>query len=488
MAKNSLVRRAFHRVFKSAKSSEKKEALPALLENVPSSGSDENQQARDDESMQCRRSIDSVSEPTEALVINTQEIVDDNTVDPKASTPLAGSCSAPVNGRRNGTPISVDEFIPASPESKTEAFDTFPSESSPTSVMESLNDSLPRRNSISSESTGSRRKALTRKISELREEEPNNIIESNLPIIAQGLNAPDRWWDNSWDPLRYSDDYGAGAAINRLLSLQKEREKRGETSNPGFLEKKKNNEKNEFPKIVASANQSVQAAQLQVQVNDSRSHDSFEKLREAQDITETRISSQDCQGKSTQALENSCPTPPENTPVNLSVSSEPKFTEDNSNSLACVESGSSSYDSLDALDSGTFYSEMESIGDITIDAETTRLVNAHKLYKAREIPTNRGCFKYKYQVNSDDDMSIVTEKRKKLTWYDDEANCRKPFTLKTDESFDYSLDSKSTVAPNVMVDHIWPLAASIGGFIDKLNCSGTELGLDEMIGDLTKPI
>mmetsp|Transcript_17363 Transcript_17363/g.36400 ORF Transcript_17363/g.36400 Transcript_17363/m.36400 type:complete len:528 (+) Transcript_17363:82-1665(+) len=488
MAKNGLMRRAFHKVFRSPKNCETKEIRSPLVENVLSSDFNIDQQARDDESTQGRGCNDSVY--VEALVVNTQEIVEENTVDHDASTPLARSCSAPATGRRSGVPISVDHFIPKSPEPNTETFDTFPSEASPISVMESLNDSPPRQSSTTSESIGSRRMAVTHKISEICEEDLNEVTESNLPITAQGLNAPERWWDSSWDPLRYSDDYSAGAAINRLLSLQKEREKRGETSNPAFLEKKKNNEKNEFPKIVsASVNQSAQAAQLQVQVKDSGSHDSFEKLTEAQEITEKKPLSQDSQEKPSQAPEEWYSTPHKNIQVTRSVSPEATNddSEDNNISLACIESRSSSYDSLDALDSGTFYSEMESIGDITIDAETTRLVNAHKMYKASEKPTKRGCLRYKYQVNSDDDISIFTEKRKKLTWYDDETNCRKPFTLKTDESFDYSLDSKSTMAPSVMTDHIWPLAASIGGFLDKLNCSGTELRLDEVVGDLTKP-
>jgi len=133
-------------------------------------------------------------------------------------------------------------------------------------------------------------------------------------------------------------------------------------------------------------------------------------------------------------------------------------------------------------DSCSYLSDIETIGDITICDETTRLLDAHKLYE-KDAKTNpnhpsrrkksnmkvgsrfrrlESCFSRGSEPSSglmspaypsDDSIngcSVKTEPAKqpsnKLTWYDDEVNWDRPFTLRTDESFDAStvttLDTK----------------------------------------------
>ncbi|KAL3823952.1 hypothetical protein ACHAXA_007923 [Cyclostephanos tholiformis] len=123
------------------------------------------------------------------------------------------------------------------------------------------------------------------------------------------------------------------------------------------------------------------------------------------------------------------------------------------------------------------YSSLASIGDISICDETKRLIEAHILY-AEDAKTNlnhparqkksamrtgsvfrNGCqLKQPELLSSDLSVSIVTEapstgsvsqssvktvKKSKLTWYDDKVNRTKPFSLRTDESFDVSTISKA---------------------------------------------
>lgn len=126
-------------------------------------------------------------------------------------------------------------------------------------------------------------------------------------------------------------------------------------------------------------------------------------------------------------------------------------------------------DSLSDDGSCSYMSELESIGEITIDEETTRMIEAHKRYsedartnpshparRKRSIMRVGSVFKKEaaprpraVSLGSSESIktepvsvgaskSIETEQRKRLTWYDDEENWNKPFTLRTDESFDIS--------------------------------------------------
>jgi hypothetical protein len=127
-----------------------------------------------------------------------------------------------------------------------------------------------------------------------------------------------------------------------------------------------------------------------------------------------------------------------------------------------------------------------SIGEITICEETKRLIEAHTLYtedamtninhpsrqrksvmRVGSVLKNASQPKQSERSKSDQSLSVVAEapsndysvktvKYTKLTWYDDEVNWTKPFTLRTDESFDVSTTStalsrsKRIVQYNVM--------------------------------------
>lgn len=100
----------------------------------------------------------------------------------------------------------------------------------------------------------------------------------------------------------------------------------------------------------------------------------------------------------------------------------------------CSDGDGSSYSSFD----------MESIGEITIDSTTLKLIEMHKIYcdNAKTNENHPARMKKSsmrvttaYPVELDDD-SVKTEENRKVTWYDDNMNLKKPFMLRTDESFD----------------------------------------------------
>ena len=167
-------------------------------------------------------------------------------------------------------------------------------------------------------------------------------------------------------------------------------------------------------------------------------------------------------------------------------------------------------------DSYSCLSELESIGEITICEETERLLEAHKMYhdsakvnmnhparrkpsimrvgsvyksinkaqkavevtlvesgsKECSIHTERGSLSSK--SNSIQRNATADKKQKvKLSWYDDEANWNKPFTLRTDESFESSTltsgNSKTTSGmrlsgPLAMNQFFGEFIKGIGGF------------------------
>jgi len=167
-------------------------------------------------------------------------------------------------------------------------------------------------------------------------------------------------------------------------------------------------------------------------------------------------------------------------------------------------------------DSCSYDSEFDTIGEITICSETKRLLEANRLYendiktnvdhparnrrsilKVKKSPVKEICFgannntatnmsrslsgrmesiKTEMNVPVDDDTdslpSIQTQQKKvNITWYDDEANWNKPFTLRSDESFDISTvtSSRMSSTPN-------------GSRIKKYNV------VDQLLGDFIKGI
>jgi hypothetical protein len=115
-------------------------------------------------------------------------------------------------------------------------------------------------------------------------------------------------------------------------------------------------------------------------------------------------------------------------------------------------------ESLDSLCSdGSSYSsfDMESIGEITIDSTTLKLIEMHKIYcdnarvnhnhPARVKKSNmRVASAYSPIEMTKSDSSVKTEMNRRLTWYDEGENLNKPFTLKTDETFEDSTSLSSS--------------------------------------------
>ena len=143
-------------------------------------------------------------------------------------------------------------------------------------------------------------------------------------------------------------------------------------------------------------------------------------------------------------------------------------------------------DTISYDDSCSYDSEFDTIGEITICSETKRLMEAHRLYEDA-IKTNAShparrrksilkvtmpvkeiyvvgenkitvpssvsyrtdSIKTEMNFPMDDIVSlpsITTQQQRKITWYDDETNWNKPFTLRTDESFDTSTISVSRMS------------------------------------------
>jgi hypothetical protein len=109
-----------------------------------------------------------------------------------------------------------------------------------------------------------------------------------------------------------------------------------------------------------------------------------------------------------------------------------------SESLESQVSDGSSYSSFDTLDS---------IGEITIDSTTQRLIEMHKSYcdnakvnenhPARMKKSNlRVSSAYPIEMTKSDSSIRTEANSRRLTWYDEGENVNKPFTLRTDESFD----------------------------------------------------
>lgn len=209
-------------------------------------------------------------------------------------------------------------------------------------------------------------------------------------------------------------------------------------TNEAFLALKKELEKNEFTK----------AAQVLKQV----------QSQEGSIITAS--ASVDSAGKPKQKKPSSQQyTTYEIIPTSPSAESNPAsvHTEVFDNILGITQVSQS--ESLDSLCSdGSSYSsfDMEAIDDITIDSTTLRLIEMHKSYcdnaktnlyhPARVKKSNmRVASVYSPIEMSFSDSSVKTEVNRRLTWYDEGENLNKPFTLKTDETFEDSTSINSSM-------------------------------------------
>lgn len=192
-------------------------------------------------------------------------------------------------------------------------------------------------------------------------------------------------------------------------------------------------------------------------------------------------------------------------------------------------------DSLSTDSDNESYMSLESIGDISICDETKRLLNAHTLY-ADDAKTNSNhparqkksvlrvgsIFKSLENNNSNsddcslsmsaaapsittfsrtmrllgatdegsDDSSIKTNRNNtandaarsrqhRLSWYDDEENWNKPFTLRTDATFDASMSTSSSLRskPSTMSEYN-VMDQFIGDFINGLCASRGDVDFD----------
>ena len=156
-----------------------------------------------------------------------------------------------------------------------------------------------------------------------------------------------------------------------------------------------------------------------------------------------------------------------------------------SESLDSQCSDASSYSSFD----------MESIGEITIDSTTQRLIEMHKSYcenakvnrdhPARRKKSNmRVSSAYSPIVMSKSDSSIKTETNRTLTWYDQGENLNKPFTLRTDETFEDSMSTSLEGQINKslkMVDRfLLPFTRhGLEKILDSINC-GANINEDNL--------
>jgi len=69
-------------------------------------------------------------------------------------------------------------------------------------------------------------------------------------------------------------------------------------------------------------------------------------------------------------------------------------------------------------------------------------------------------------ISSDSSCSIKTSRNRKLTWYDDEVNWSKPFTLRTDESFDASTISSAVYSRLKGITQYNVMDQFIGSFVN----------------------
>lgn len=293
-----------------------------------------------------------------------------------------------------------------------------------------------------------------------------------------------------------------------------------------FLELKKVEEKNEFKMVIAlKQNSTATLASLSRSSSSESNMDKyFNKLELIDDLT--KVTSNDKEVQPTEF-------PPD--VIIRSRSTSPTeyiaFPEDSAvaSNLPSEQDLERVQDSLSTDSDNESYMSLESIGDITICDETKRLLNAHTLY-ADDAKTNSNhparqkksvlrvgsIFKSLENNNSNsddfsssmsaaapsittfsrtmrllgatdegsDDSSIRTTKnnakagarsRHRLSWYDDEKNWNKPFTLRTDATFDASSSLRSM--PSTMSEYN-VMDQFIGDFINGLCASRGDVDFD----------
>jgi hypothetical protein len=248
------------------------------------------------------------------------------------------------------------------------------------------------------------------------------------------------------------------------------------SSNKEFLTLKKVAEKNEFKMVVALGNKKNPAAPGNIlSILSSSSSDGIirgkvldcDEMAKMADETnrsnaenQTKIAASTTIEPATPQIERSTVSSPS---PQVSSSQEAKLTMEIESEYEKMMQ--TSYSSESDCSS---YLSLESIDEISICEETKRLIEAHMLYaedaktninhparKKKSVMRVGSVFKNACQtkqpelLSSDQSFSVVTEapsaydsvktfKNTKISWYDDEVNWTKPFTLRTDESFDIS--------------------------------------------------
>lgn len=163
-----------------------------------------------------------------------------------------------------------------------------------------------------------------------------------------------------------------------------------------------------------------------------------------------------------------------------------------------------SYSLEDSLEELSYYSEHDSIGMATVDSATMQLLHLHLQHnqkqvgpslsltnKFRPIKGQRSALKTALPAPTGSCSCLITEDggggkkntskiKRKLSWYDDEGNWHKPFTLKSDESFDeYTIESSyytttpsggAGMAGQKIEELVSPIAASVEVFFKKVTC------------------
>lgn len=272
--------------------------------------------------------------------------------------------------------------------------------------------------------------------------------------------------------VRSTSDLGEASASRNAKCVIPKHNHDAQKANEAFLALKKELEKNEFTK----------AAQVIKQVHSQEGS------------VMASPPSLDSTGKPKQKQPNQQHTDTyEIIPSAPSVDSIPAAVEtDTIDNILGITPVVSQSDSLDSDCSSYSSFDMESIGEITIDSTTLRLIEMHKNYcdnakvnlnhPARMKKSNmRVSSAYAPIEVAKSDSSVMTEVNRRLTWYDEGENLNKPFTLKTDETFDDSMSVESSKhsfegihRSLKMVDQfLIPFSQEgLGKLLDSLNCGG----------------
>jgi hypothetical protein len=246
---------------------------------------------------------------------------------------------------------------------------------------------------------------------------PVSVFDFLLPLQGKGL-PPSMGRKGSDLGLRRDQD---GNKPRPRLDSNGSRKYDNQKSNEAFLALKKELEKNEFTK----ATQVIKQAK-------SCEGSILTTALSQESVVKARIQDEDNF---------------EIIPLSPTSESAPSVsTEILNNTLGIVPvSRSTSGDSQEGSVSSHSTFDMESIGEITVDSTTQRLIDMHKIYceyakvnenhPARMKKSNMRVSSAYAAISSESDLSIKTEANRKLTWYDDEENLDRSFTLRTDESF-----------------------------------------------------